>query len=219
MKIKYQNDLKVKEEGIIKIMKKIIFDSITQSSLHGLPKITAQSSLILQIIYTLCFFVCLGYCIVSCILITQKYRLYQSTTKISIVQEVPTNFPAISFCNSKLLNRTNPLTVKLINDTSALNQVEDQYRLRFSFANIKNLTSEERKEFGFKLENMLLPSNKIGKPWCFFNNDFCDVDDFTYFYNPAYGNCYSFNIGYYNNGTKYEVQKSLTNDKNFGFYF
>ena len=135
--------ISIKDETA-KMMKEIIYDSFRQSSVHGLPKFSRQNThLILKTVYASSFLVCIIYCFYSCILITFKYNSYQSTTKISIVQEVPTSFPAISFCNSKLLNRSNPLTVKLINDTFEMNQVEDQYRLRFSFANIKNLTRNE----------------------------------------------------------------------------
>ena len=196
----------------------VLLECLSSTTFHGISNISKRNSHIsLKIIWISCLLACSGYCCYYCSRIFLNYYSYPFTTKISIFHETPTDFPAISFCNTKLLNRSNPLTFKLINETSALNQVEDQYRLRFSFANIENLTSNTRKEFGFKLENMLLPSNKIGKQWCFFNNEFCDVSDFTYFYNPSYGNCYSFNIGYYDNGTKYRIQKSLTNDKNYGF--
>ena len=42
-----------------------------------------------------------------------------------------------------------------------------------------------RKSYGYQLENMLVS--------CHFNYNPCYLSDFTYFYDPLYGNCYTFN--------------------------
>ena len=149
----------------------------------------------------------------DCVSQFQDYFNYPTSTVISTVQEVPTQFPVISFCNMKLLNRSNPNTKSYISNNTVIGQASN-FLLRFVYANDQKLSMENRKEFGYKIENMLVfePPNY----WCNFNNDFCSPIDFTYFYNSAYGNCYSFNIGYFDNGTKYDIKQSSTSDKLFG---
>ena len=193
----------------------VIIECFSDSTLHALPKITKPSNhKILKIIWVFCLVGCTAYCCYSCLTAFQNYYSYPTTTKLSIVQELPTQFPAISFCNLKLLNRSNPNTLEYVNKNPAIKEAQNQFRLRFAFANDKNLNTEDRKEMGFKLENMLLPD--IPFDFCYYDNDFCNVSDFTYFSNPAYGNCYSFNIGYNNDGSKYEIKQSSTTDKLYG---
>lgn len=57
-----------------------------------------------------------------------------------------------------------------------------------------NLTTEELKGIGFNLTTMMLT--------CFFNGIVCGPDDFLWFYNYNYGNCYVFNTNKFQNGTK-----------------
>ena len=78
------------------------------------------------------------------------------------------------------------------------NIISDIYATRSLINNDKNLTNENRKEMGYQLKDMLIS--------CFFNYEPCTVNDFTYFHDPLYGNCYTFNKGINDNGTKTDIK-------------
>ena len=82
------------------------------------------------------------------------------------------------------------------------------YFLRSEINNDKNLTADTRKALGFHIEDMLVSCN--------FNYQPCSTTDFTYLYNPLYGNCFTFNSGAYENGTTYLPKTVSANSKLFG---
>ena len=196
------------------LCKNIILECFSNTTFHALPNIVKPNNhLVLKLIWFVCLLACAVYCFINCVSQFEKYYSYPTSIMISNVQEVPTDFPVISICNIKLLNRSNPYTISYMSKTPEV-KLASHYLLRFVFSNDKTLSFENRTELGFKIEDMLVfqPPNY----WCNYNNDFCDPSHFTYFYNQAYGNCYSFNIGYYSNGTKYKIKKSSTSDKMYG---
>ena len=191
----------------LRISTKIIcLECLTDTTIHALPNISKSSNhLGLKVIWTICLLACSGYCLYCCVQTIQTYLSYEFATKVSIVQEIPTEFPSISLCNLKLLNRSNPRTKDYINNTNYISKANNYEQIRFAVAYDLNLTKSTKQELGFKIENMLLPG--FGNKWCLFNNVPCDENDFTYFFHHSFGNCYSFNIGYYENETKYETRK------------
>ena len=203
------------ENDEVKTVSHVILQCFSDSTLHALPKLgKSYNHFILKIIWFICLVACSGYCFYSCVTTFQNYYTYPSSTKISIVEEIPTDFPTISFCNIKILNRSNPKTREYVKMNSEVQNANTLYRVRFAFANDRSLSIEDRRDLGFKIEDMLVPD--VPHYFCYFNNDYCFPHDFTHFYNPAYGNCYSFNIGYFTNGTKYEIKQSSIVDKQYG---
>ena len=59
------------------------------------------------------------------------------------------------------------------------------YNEKLYVINNKNLTDQERKSLGYELSNMLIS--------CRLSYQKCNESDFTYFFHPFYGNCYTFN--------------------------
>ncbi len=139
----------------------------------------------MRILWISSFFISSGFCFYSCTATVQIYYSYNSFNKITEIQEIPSQFPTISLCNFKLLNQSNPETLKFLDDNKDV--TSDFNGLRTSFAIDKNLSTEDRKQIGFLIENMLRV--------CVFNNQICYPNIFTYFYSPVYANCYSFNSG------------------------
>ena len=128
----------------------------------------------------------------------QNYFSYPSYISTSIIQEIPTNFPMISFCNIKSINYSNPKTLDYIQTnyeslyipiSLAVSPfdwlISQQYVLRQFINNDKNLKISDLKDLGYQIEDMLVS--------CYFNYKPCYASNFTYFYNPLYGNCYKFN--------------------------
>jgi hypothetical protein len=196
------------------LVKRVLLDCLTETTFHALPKISKKNNhLVMKIIWLCSLIACTIYCTINCVQQFQEYYSYPTSTMISTIEELPTQFPAISFCNVKLLNRSNTKTMDYINNNPSISQA-GHFLLRFAYANDQNLKVKDRKELGYKIENMLVFQSP--NYWCNFNNDFCYPNDFTYFYNPAYGNCYSFNIGFDNNGSKVDIKNTSTSDKMYG---
>jgi hypothetical protein len=79
------------------------------------------------------------------------------------------------------------------------NVIFNKLNTRATINTDRNMTETERRTVGFELKNMLIQ--------CIFNLKECSEDDFDYYYDPYYGNCYTFNKGISQNGTTENVKK------------
>ena len=64
----------------------------------------------MKIIWLICFLGCFSYCIVSVVQTFQDYLKYPTVITTTYVQEIPTKFPAVTFCNIKNLDRSSVYT-------------------------------------------------------------------------------------------------------------
>ena len=196
-----------KNSGLEHKLKHVIVEFCDDTTIHGYKNIGKESNhIILRIFWTCCLVACSTYCFYSCAQVFRDFYSYSSYTKISVVKEVPTAFPAFSFCSAKSLNMSNILTVKYINNTSS--SFENEQTARMIIGNDKNLSDAIRKDMGFKIEDMLY--------FCYFNLRFCTASDFKYFYNSLYGNCYTFNSGFFDNGTQRDIETVGSNSLAYG---
>ena len=141
-------------------------------------------------------------------LLVSQYLDYP-TEQVARVLFSAIEFPSITICNiqplsfstgleilndrnSRLYYWTNLTDNFLVeNDAQSLNLTEDQFEFLFNrlrqpigyFENIGNETVIA----GHKLEDLLLR--------CTFPNEPCDYSNFTFYENPSYFNCYTFNGG------------------------
>ena len=207
------DDKNKKDETVWPLLKETLREWAMESYVPGISRIVSSShSIPLRILWALALVTSAAYCIVLLVQVFQNYYAFPSSTKISVIQELPTDFPVISFCNMKLLNRSSPATKIFIGNNSMLSDPNlNEASIRYYFA-IENLTVTERKQYCFQLEGMLISDNDT----CRFRNAKCSSNDFQYFYSPQYGNCYSFNSGTLNNGTKTKIAKAYTSGQGSG---
>ena len=178
-----------------KAVTSIFMEFSDDTTVHGFKNMSKNSNhSILKILWLLCFLACFGYCTYSCYQLFTNFYSYPSFTKITTVSEIPTQFPMVTFCNVKILDSSNPTTQEYLQSNPDIIFEEDA---KISMLRNNNLTDEMKKEMGFKLEDMLEE--------CYFNFENCTEEDFVHFYDSYYGNCYSFNSGYYQNKTKKEI--------------
>jgi hypothetical protein len=207
----------MKSENNTPLLKKIIVEWILNSSAHGLPKIFRNSNTLLKIIWLCCFLVSGSTCIFSIIRTLNDYLTYPTFISTQIIQEVPTYFPAVTLCNLKTVNKTKSKNY-LISSVEQLERswfqtpleyiTSQQYMTQSIINNDKNLTDETRKELGFEMKDMLVS--------CMYKYQNCYPYDFTYFYDPLYGNCYTFNKGVYDNETSYDIRKVSIAGQSYG---
>ena len=193
--------------GLKRLLKNVLLEFCDDTTIHGCKNIGKESNnMVLRILWVCCLLACSSYCFYSCSQIFQNFYSYPSTTKISVVQEIPTLFPAFSFCNAKSLNMSSNLTRDYVKLHAS--SIIDEASVRFLTGNDQNLSETARKEMGFQIEEMLI--------YCYFNFKFCNYSDFKYFYNPLYGNCYTFNSGFFDNGTERKIETVSSNGYNYG---
>ena len=116
-----------------------------------------NNQIILQFSYLLItiffFLISSVYCSYTLWTSLYKYFQYDTVTSVKIIQEIPTNFPAITFCSLKQRKK------------------------------IFNEKSDQEKE---KIVKSLLLH-------CEINWKYCTSEDFKYFYDPQFGDCFTFN--------------------------
>jgi len=192
-------------------IKEISLELLSSTSIHGIPNIIRTKNLFIRIFWILCFMVAFLLCV---FLITQSissYLLFEVTTKIRIFYEYPSDFPSVTICDTNPFKTNTSLNFirevlrnYSIDEDWFVNDTDDTYlknlstnidNINFilkSYASSQKLSDEERKEFGHKLEDILIN--------CRFSDDDCSTDDFIWIYNFYYGNCYQFNSGFNSTG-------------------
>jgi hypothetical protein len=143
-----------------------------------------------------------------------NYYQFQPVVQISVIQEYPTSFPAVTICNlnpfnlgnantetyiDSLLSASNYSYINTLNSTDSISQYAGTNNtdelltdltdtLKRLIATDKNLTTADRLSLGFDLGYDMLLS-------CAYNRENCDETNFTTFYDYNYGNCFTFNVG------------------------
>lgn len=195
------NDSSKQTPRSYKYIEEIVCESAAESTTHGLPHIIKRKNLFVRLVWAACFFISAVICSYMIAVSIMNYFEYETVTKAQRVQLAQTEFPAISICNmnSFMTNKSYEFTKSVLgtvgfngNSSENMNYLFDN-RLRTlklnsaSFVFIKNLTDEEKKSFGYDLNETMLS--------CTFNLDDCTANQFEWFYDIIYGNCYKFNGG------------------------
>ena len=105
------------------LIKETIFGTCVDTSIHAIPNILKNSShSALKTIWILCLLVCTVVCLIFIIQSIQLYVSFSTYVTTSIVDNIPANFPAVSFCNMKLVNSSTPLGASLTNSSTFSNK-------------------------------------------------------------------------------------------------
>jgi hypothetical protein len=136
-----------------------------------------------------------------------RYFQYKTNINLSILNDIPANFPAVTICNlnpfflprvsnyiSNILQKQNLSYLNNLTNLTSNDPLENAFSLTrsthdFIMANIfsdPNLNATSRQLFGWKMEEMLVN--------CYYNQKQCYADDFKWVDSTyEYGNCYTFN--------------------------
>ena len=127
------------------------------------------------------------------------FNVYETVSKIEIINEKPMEFPVITICNA---NPYTSLTAKeLISNITIFNYGKtfdsfDSWSMIDNYATVYELVRlhTNRQEYGDA--NRKLLGNEIVIKKCLFNNEPCSIEnDFTWHFSYFYGNCKQFNRG------------------------
>jgi hypothetical protein len=195
-------------------IKKILNDYSSRVTFQCFPKIFQTNSLLLQVMWTLVFF--LFSMVTSGLVIKNllEYFEYQVITQIKIVHEIPTEFPTVTICDA------NPFTTKeaeyLIRNVTLneygtgienftygqfdenLGNITELMRL-----SISGLNETQKKALGLRKEEI----------WrCIYDKRPCNkTADLMWNFSYRWGNCYQFNSD--KNG---EIKKAKSNHYEYG---
>lgn len=187
----------------LKIITDIIIDSLCDSTMHGIPNVFKRQNSIIRVFWLICFLLSAGVC---CWMISETilaYFEFETVTKTQRVHLVVTEFPAVSICNINpyMTNSGYEFVKNVLVSNKFVSPLAPTAFFRFLFedalrrfrfvvgmtALIPSQTNATRKSFGRSLEEMLLS--------CTYNMNSCTANDFEWYYDAYYGNCYKFNTG------------------------
>ena len=200
-----------------KDIKEALREIALSSTCQGLPNIVKSNSLFFRIFWTFFLIVSSSYCFYSIVKSINSYLNWEVITNIDVINEIPAQFPAVTFCNLNLfatdyaqeilMQILNTTQYKdLLNSTSISRFNKDAHLIKILFITLsmsKNLTDDNRKNLSLSLQDILID--------CQFNSQDCTADDFDWFFDFMYGNCYTFNNGRNSKGERKTIQSSNRN--------
>ena len=178
------------------------------STSHGLPNVLRANEKLFKVMWTflslLSFFVCL-YSIIQAV---NSFLNREYITKIDIIQEIPTEFPAVSFCSTDMYQTkyAQDLVDKIWSKNRSYFEMMSKYNSYFLEFLLRllyhaNLTEEQqRRNFSTSLDDFLVD--------CYYGLYKCKADEFSWFYDVSYGSCFTFNSGRNSKGERIKVHNS-----------
>jgi hypothetical protein len=172
----------------------ILIETLTTSTIHGLPNLIRSNRKVVKILWTICFLISSGLCAYLVIESLLSYLKFCVVTSVRVFNEPSSEFPAIVLCNKN--NYNNEFYEELVKnsilnfssihlyDTKKVNdaQIElENMRIKIS-SYLMSKTQQERKEKGIPLDQLLIS--------CQHFNKMCDSTNFTWNFHYTYGNCY-----------------------------
>ena len=152
-----------------------------------------------------------------------NYFNYGVVTTTRTLNEIPSKFPQITICNYNMftteyslefLRNMSESMKKSKNDVNIFdkNEIVNKsyltmipkvtvfYKRVISYVNSESFSDENRKKLGHRLKDILHN--------CKFNTIPCNLDEFTWEFDPVYGNCYKFNTGFSSTGENIDLKES-----------
>ncbi len=141
------------------------------------------------------------------------YLKYDVVTQIKIVNEIPTPFPTITFCDN------NPFSSKeaeeFMKNISLLNNLHlDSYQNVSTLFQLAKLRASS-KLLSDEYKRSFTPLTKLTKPYCYFQGKDC-LADLHFYWSYDYGNCLQFNSGSNATNQRIELINVTRKGKEFG---
>ena len=194
-------------------IKEILISAADDSTTHGIDHFFKREHPFIRFVWAVCFLASAAICFYLIAMSIIAYLEYETVTKAQYISELTAEFPAVSVCNLNpfLTNKSWEFVEDVLSQngvaspTAFIKNKFNNLLLTYRFlvgmnALSANLTDEHRKSFGYDLNETLLS--------CSYNIGPCSVDDFEWYYDIMYGNCYKFNSGKYRNGSTAPIRKS-----------
>ena len=202
------NQLANQRDGLAKELKTEIFEFLSKSTIHGLPNIIISKHLIIKLMWLLLTILSSACCTYFIIKGVNEYLQYNVTTEVRIINEHEITCPTITICNEnffttkksvdylrRIIKENNLINLfddnefllnKSINGTEKMNLITKLIDLGYSYIRNGQMNDSITKELSLSIDDMIIS--------CSFAGSSCDLEnDFVWFFNYYYGNCYRFN--------------------------
>lgn len=198
------------------VFKFILFESLSNTTAHGIPNIIKANNRKTKIMWLTFFIASTALCSFLVVQSILDYLSFEVNTKIRTMFDENSNiFPSIKVCNRNMFVTETSLTLlkdliqqnnltdifdsEVMNKMSLYKQKDAIDQLTyFAYAKIfsPNFSDSEKKKLGFPLEDIIIE--------CRYNFEECSHKDFVWDFDKMLGNCYKFNSGkdYLGNPTK-----------------
>jgi hypothetical protein len=137
------------------------------------------------------------------------YLKYEVVSQTTVINEVPTQFPAVTFCdNNPLSTEKAQIYMESIADANGLSLFQSPMELTYLSqlnASSPSTSDETRMKLGLSL----------GQITCFYATNDCK-NDLHWFWSFDYGNCYTFNSGLNLTSQKINLKDAYKYGKGFG---
>lgn len=192
----------LKPEPKLQRRREILRDFSLNTSAHGIPGIARSQSIHNRIFWSVSFIVFTGVTLYFTIEAIIAYYAYPTQTSITLADQWPQAFPAVTICNycpfrydqfiGPYLSYTNAMNLTNTTDTSTFS--EEQASYINDYLQYKLNRNESLSDSYYSLSSMLIK--------CVYNGGNCSTTDFLEFISPMYGFCYTFNaeVNHINNG-------------------
>ncbi len=194
--IKIHGQSKLKKKNRKRFIENVFKENLTNFLDQATLKIYYTPFKVIKVFMTICVLGSSGLALLLVIKSVMNFFNYEVSTTSRTLYETSTLFHKITFCNA------NRYTTEY-----AYNFLGENYE---HYYDLKNLTLEEMKKLGHSLKETLF--------FCSFKNIPCALTDFVWSFDPQYGNCYTFNSGFYSNGTKTDLKGSTLSGLGNGLY-
>jgi phage shock protein PspC (stress-responsive transcriptional regulator) len=185
-------------------IKEIIISAADESTTHGIDHFFKREHPFIRIVWAVCFFASAAVCFYMITISIMNYLDYETVTKAEQVKEQTVDFPTVSICNLNpyLTNKSWEYVQSILVQNGLMNSSgPNEEFMSYLYTDIQffrflvgvnaigsNLTHDYLKSFGYSIHDTILS--------CEYNVNYCSFeDDFIWYYDFMYGNCFRFNSG------------------------
>jgi hypothetical protein len=147
------------------------------------------------------------------------FFVYETISKIEIINEKPTEFPVITICNANpytTLTASDLITNIIQSNFDTPFEALNSWEMLDNYSSVYDLVKLYTNRHDYSNENKKLLGNQIVVNKCIFNGEPCSIDrDFSWYFSYLYGNCIQFNTG---GNTMLNVYKTQTEGPVFGLW-
>lgn len=191
-----------------------IFEVFDKSTVHGIAKIARAKNNLHKLIWIFTTILFISFCSFLIYKAVIDYLTYDVVTKIRVIKESSIEFPTVTICNSApIISKSGR---EYINKLLTVNGVPFEDQLERANSNVidsayylslnqiyLSFTDEQKKSLSYNFNQTIL--------FCKYEyTNECNENDFLWYYDFRFGNCYRFNTGYNFTGHSVPIKVSTS---------
>ena len=181
----------------------IIFSTCVDSTAHGFGPIIRRDNIVIRIFWIVCLLASAGVCTWMISVSIMSFFDYETVSKTEKVHLTLTEFPAVTICNTNTfltnesLDFINNILVKA--KVMDINNQEESFKhfsgFNYAFLRYFTATNALNPAFNDSFRKSLGPDITDILYSCSFNLKDCSANDFSWYFDTYFGNCFTFNSG------------------------